>query len=64
MDARLPELELDYEVAGAGWESSADGQPGDAATGDGIMSLRREMAPEVAPGQPQDRRRLRAASAI
>ena len=33
-----PELELDYEAARAGWESSADGQAGDAATGDGIVA--------------------------
>ena len=35
---RLPELELDYEAARVGWESSADGQAGDAATGDGIVA--------------------------
>ena len=56
---RLPELELDYEAARAGWELSADGQAG------GRRHRRRDRChrtvrwlQEVAPGQPQDRRRL------
>jgi hypothetical protein len=35
---RLAQLQLDYEAARVGWESSADGQAGDAATGDGIVA--------------------------